>query len=306
MGPDPSFPGPSSLPIWVANELGFFKDPDLFVNVTPTRGSAYQIQHTVAGDFQIASTAIDNVVAYQEGQGVIELDREPDLFVFMGNRKHVVLDLIVTSEIQSYEDLRGKNLAVDALSTGYAFVLYHMLEINGLPPGSYNLTPVGGTGERLQSMLDGRFVGALLNPPFSNRASDAGLRLLDTGGKALDSYQGNSLAASRAWATENHDVLVSFIRGFLRGLAWIRRSENLSAAADILVSQTKDLQADEAAGQIKGLLGANGFADQAALDIEGVKTVLDLRGKYGEPRKQLDDPYKYIDLAFYQEALASL
>ena len=55
----------------------------------------------VAGNFQIASTTIDNVIAYQKGQGVIEFDREPDLFVFMGNRRHIALNLVVATEISS-------------------------------------------------------------------------------------------------------------------------------------------------------------------------------------------------------------
>lgn len=40
--------------------------------------------------------------------------------------------------------------------------------------------------------------------------------------------------------------------------------------------------------------------------MEGVKTVLELRSAYGEPKKELTDPMKYIDLSFYEEALASL
>jgi len=301
-----TFPGPAVLPIWIAGEQGFFHDPEIAVNITPTPGSAYQIQHTVAGAFHIASTAIDNVIAYQEGQGVVELDREPDLFVFMGNRKHVVLDLIVAADINGYEDLRGKSLAVDALSTGYAFVLRHMLEINGLPPGSYEFVPVGGTGERLESLLAGDHVGAVLNPPFSARALDNGLKILDTGGKVLKNYQGSTLAASRAWAAANRAELVSFIRGFLKGLAWLQARENLDGAAETLMRNNPKLAADAAANQIKGLLGPNGFADRAALDIDGVKTVLELRSRYAEPKKTLTDPLKYIDLSYYEEALASM
>jgi ABC-type nitrate/sulfonate/bicarbonate transport system substrate-binding protein len=301
-----TFPGPGMLPVWIAEEMGFFGDPALQVNVTPTPGSAYQIQHTVAGDFQIASTAIDNVVAYQEDQGVIELDREPDLFVFMGNRKHIVLDLMVAPEINSYEDLRGKSFALDALTTGYAFVLRHMLESHGLPPGSYDMVPVGGTGERLGSLIKGEHVAALLNPPFTTRALEAGLKTLDTGGDAIANYQGNTLAASRAWAAANRPVLVEFIRGFLRGLQYLNTPDNRTDCVEILVKNTKNLTPDAAGGQIKGLLGKNGFSDNASLDMDGVKTVLELRSAYGEPKKELTNPMKYIDMSYYNEALATL
>lgn len=301
-----TFPGPGVLPVWIAAAQGYFHDPEIAVNITPTPGSAYQIQHMVAGDFHIASTAIDNVIAYQEGQGVVELDREPDLFVFMGGRKHVVLDLMVTGEIESYEDLRGRSLALDALTTGYAFVLFHMMEINGLPPGSYEMTPVGGTGERLASILKGEHVGGLLNPPFSARGLDAGLKVLDTGGEVLKAYQGSSMAASRAWAADHRAELVSFIRGFLKGLQWLSAPDNAAAAADILMRNTPNLTPDTASGQIRGLLGPTGFSAMAALDMAGVDTVLELRSKYGTPQKALTEPMKYIDLGYYDEALASL
>jgi hypothetical protein len=36
--------------------------------------------------------------------------------------------------------------------------------------------------------------------------------------------------------------------------------------------------------------------------MPGIKTVLDLRGKYATPRKSLTDPAKYVDLAYYDKA----
>ena len=101
-------------------------------------------------------------------------------------------------------------------------------------------------------------------------------------------------------------MLVEFIRGFLRGLAFLNDEGNRGDCIDILVKYTKNLTPEAAQGQIRGLLGKNGFSDRAALDMEGVKTVLELRSAYGEPKKELTDPMKYIDLSFYEEALASL
>ena len=94
------------------------------------------------------------------------------------------------------------------------------------------MVPVGGTGERLESMIKGEHVGAVLNPPFVSRATEAGLKVLNTGGDVLDNYPGNTLAASRAWAAENRAELVAFIRGFLKGLAFLRDPANRAEAVD--------------------------------------------------------------------------
>ena len=47
-----------------------------------------------------------------------------------------------------------------------------------------------------------------------------------------------------------------------------------------------------------------GFTRRAELDVEGVKTVLELRSEYAEPRKPLGEPVKYYDLQYYDQARA--
>ena len=42
------------------------------------------------------------------------------------------LSLIVAPEIKTVADLAGKTIALDALTTGFAFVLFDMLEAAGL------------------------------------------------------------------------------------------------------------------------------------------------------------------------------
>ena len=46
-----------------------------------------------------------------------------------------------------------------------------------------------------------------------------------------------------------------------------------------------------------------GFSRKAAIDLEGLRRVLALRNQYGEPKKFLDDPMKYLDLSYYNRAL---
>ena len=46
-----------------------------------------------------------------------------------------------------------------------------------------------------------------------------------------------------------------------------------------------------------------GLVPDAALDIPGLKTVLELRSRYAPQKKKLDDPMKYVDLSFHEAAL---
>src|SRR5262247_2939275 len=89
-----------------------------------------------------------------------------------------------SSSPKSYEDLRGKILLVDAPNTAYALLLYKMLQERGLRKGDYVVKPVGGTTQRLQTMVSDKTAsGAMINPPFTFRAEKAGLKSL---GKAVD------------------------------------------------------------------------------------------------------------------------
>src|SRR5678810_276596 len=76
------FPGGFNWPIWVAQEKGFFASNGIEVKVTPTPSSVFQLTNLIDGKFDIAMTAIDNLIAYREGQG--EAPKiGPDLFAFM-------------------------------------------------------------------------------------------------------------------------------------------------------------------------------------------------------------------------------
>src|SRR5208283_1650116 len=117
-----------------------------------------------AGDFDIAVTAMDNVVAYDEGQGAVSLPNS-DFVAFMGGDSGM-LSLYSGPLIRTYTDLKGETLAVDAISTGYSFVLRKMLEFAGLGPNDYKLDAAGGTPKRYEALIAGRYAGTLLTAPF--------------------------------------------------------------------------------------------------------------------------------------------
>src|SRR5712671_7571861 len=114
------FPGGFNWPIWVAQEKGYFAKGGIEVKLTPTPNSVFQLTSLIEGKFDIGATAIDNVIAYMEGQGEASVSGQPDLFVFMGGDSGL-LSLAVLPEIKTYQDLKGKTLSVDAMTTGYAF-----------------------------------------------------------------------------------------------------------------------------------------------------------------------------------------
>jgi hypothetical protein len=48
-----------------------------------------------------------------------------------------------------------------------------------------------------------------------------------------------------------------------------------------------------------------GFPKDGALDAQGIDQVLELRARYGQPRKALGDAYAYSDAGFLAEAIGN-
>ncbi len=296
------FPGGFNWPIWAAQEKGFFAREGLDVTLTPTPSSVFQLTNLIEGKFDIGMTAFDNVVAYQEGQGEAPVSGTPDLFVFMGVDDGF-LRLVVVPEVKSYADLRGKELSVDALTTGYSFVLQKMLQAGGLKDGEHSLVRAGGVLQRWEALRQKKHAGTMLITPFEIIAEAAGFRRLGNAVDVLGRYQGQVGAARRSWARANADKLVGYIRAYRAGLAWLYDSTNRAEALQMLQKNVPGMTPELAGKTYDTLLApAGGFERTAALDLEGTRTVLKLRSEYGRPRKELTDPTRYVDLSYHERA----
>jgi ABC-type nitrate/sulfonate/bicarbonate transport system substrate-binding protein len=297
------FPGAPNLPIFVAREKSFFAEAGARIELSTTPSSVYQIENLTAGKYDIAGTAFDNVVAYQEGQGAVALAGQSDLFVFMGATQ-IELALIVQPEVDSYEKLKGKSLALDAVATGFAFILYAMLERAGLKLSDCQLVPVGATPQRWESVKSGQHAGTLTIEPFTSVARSQGFKILETSATVVDSYQGGIFTARRSWAAANPSAVKAFVAGYLKGLAWSLDPQNRAEAADILSRNMPDIRPQAIENVMKGLLSPrSGLTPAGAILPDGMKTVVDLRNRYGGKPIANTDPARYVDLRYYNHAV---
>jgi ABC-type nitrate/sulfonate/bicarbonate transport system substrate-binding protein len=297
------FPGGFNWPIWVAREKGFFEKNGIEVKVTPTPSSVFQLTNLIDGKFDIAMTAIDNLIAYREGQGEVP-KQGPDLFAFMGG-DNGFLRLVTVPEVKSYRELRGKTLSVDAMTTGYAFVLFEMMARNKMQMGKdYKVVTAGGVLQRFQALLEKKHAGTLLLSPFEVQAEEKGFHRLDNATDVLGRYQGLVGGARKSWAEQNSSAVVGYIRGFSDAVDWLYDPSNRDEAIAIFLKNLPNATPQGALVAYGILLSpADGFQKKAKIDPEGVKTVLTLRSKYAKPHKVLKDPTPYYDPSFYDAAM---
>jgi ABC-type nitrate/sulfonate/bicarbonate transport system substrate-binding protein len=296
------FPGGLNLPTWTADAQGFFADEGLEIELHLTTSSKQQLAGMIHGEYDLGMTGIDNVIAYMEGQGEAEIHAEPDLFAFMGG-DDAFLSLVTVPEVKSFNDLRGRTLSVDAMTTGFAFVLRKMIGNAGLSETDVTFESVGGVMERWQALQAGAQSGTLLLTPFDIVGQKMGLNVLARGRDTLPAYQGVVGAASRAWAAKNSDALVGFIRAYRRALTWLFDPANRASAESMLVERVPNMSPDVAAATCDVFFGPeSGIDPHAAVDWAGIDEVLKLRSEYGVPKKKLADAAKYVDLTWYDQS----
>jgi ABC-type nitrate/sulfonate/bicarbonate transport system substrate-binding protein len=296
------FPGGFNWPIWVAQEKGDFAKGGIEVQLTNTPNSVFQLTGLIEGKFDMAMTAIDNIIAYQEGQGEAPVATPPDLVAVMGG-DNGLLSLVVVPEVKSFADLKGRTLSVDAMTTGYAFVLFDLLQRNGLAMGDYRVEKAGGVLARWEALHERKQDGTMLLAPFDVVAKAAGFTVLQRAIDVYGHYQGLVGATRRSWAHDNATKVTAFIRGYLAGLGWLYDPAHKAEAVELLRKHLPQMSPEVAAQSYAILINPDGFAPKAEIDIEGVRRVLALRSQYGEPRKELTDPARYYDPSFYEAAL---
>jgi ABC-type nitrate/sulfonate/bicarbonate transport system substrate-binding protein len=291
------FPGMSNLAQFAALAQGFYTKRGLAVELVYTPNSAELRDGLAAGRYQIAHAGVDNAVAQVETAKV-------DLFIFMGGNNGFN-NLIVQPEIKDYDDFRGKTMAVDAVDTAFAILLYKMLDLKGVKRGSYDVKPVGGSLLRYQAMTkDKTYAASMLNPPFSLQAVHRGLKDFGSAVSAIGPYQSDGGWVLRSWGQANAEVLTRYIQANIEGIRFALNPANKDAMVAILADR---LRLSKEQAQESFTFSRDGFAVDGKFDLDGFKNSLQLRADMlgtwgGKPPA----PDKYLDFSYYQRALAAM
>jgi ABC-type nitrate/sulfonate/bicarbonate transport system substrate-binding protein len=270
---------------------GSFARQGLSIEHTETPNSTVQMRGLSTGEFDIASTAFDNVLAWSGHEGALIVAIAPA-------SQGIVLPVVVRPEINDWEDLRGKPLAVDAVDTAFALVLRRILEAHGLSleAGDYEFMPAGATGYRFESMQKGETFAAVLNPPWNQRALDAGMKAFGDHREVLPNYPGGVYAVSRKYAEANREIVVGFLKGLIEASHWIADSATADLAAKILATESASPE-DEVKSRLSRI------TPDMTISHNGLEVVLDLRVRFGLTPMMGPDLSVYVDTSYGEMAI---
>ena len=290
--------------IIAAEGKGFLKQENIRVEISTVTDSPTLLRNLIRGQYDLILNNADNVIAWAEGQG--EDPQKNDFVIFLGGSQGVDQKLIVAPGIAGYPDLKGKVFAVDAPTTGYAIVGVYILKKHGLEWNrDYTFKSFGNTTARADAMSRGDAAGAMMSLA-DDEIQKRNFKVLAHAQDYVKHYARGLGATRREWANANEDLVVRFNRAMIRATDWLQDTKNKDEAVQLLLGETKNNKARAESLYNLTLSPTMGLTPRSRIDMEGIRTIIELREVAGLMKAPVPKPEKYVDERFYKKALATL
>ncbi|HMF48360.1 MAG TPA: ABC transporter substrate-binding protein [Candidatus Saccharimonadales bacterium] len=283
---------------------GFLKQENIRTEINTVTDSPTLLRNLITGKYDLILNNADNVIAWAEGQG--EDPQKNDFVIFLGGSQGVDQKLVVAPGINGYADLKGKILAADAVTTGYAVVAMAILKKHGLEwKRDYEVKSFGNTTARADAMNRGDASGAMMSMP-EEEIQKRGFKVLAKSEDYVKNYARGLGATRREWASANEDLVVRFNRAMIRATDWLQDAKNKDEAIQLMLGETKNNRGRAEAMFAQALSPTMGLTPRSRIDMEGIRTVIELREIAGLMKAPVPKPEKYVDERFYKKALETL
>jgi ABC-type nitrate/sulfonate/bicarbonate transport system substrate-binding protein len=283
-------------PLWVAWRQGFFEKNGLDVQVVLMSGADKSVMALVGGSTYSAAGAADAMMTV--------VDQGLDLVSVGGVINGLTHMILGGKKFKTYEDLRGATVGSSGLTSGTAFVLRKVLKAKGLEfPRDYKLLNVGGSGPSMTSLASGRIDAAIVAIPLSYEAQELGLNVIGRVVDVIPDYQLTVLTVKRSWAEKNRPIVVRMMKAMVQAMRWLY--DNKEAAVDFLAKEMK-LKPQHARQGWEYYTENKIWNPNGEINVEGVKTVIQINAERAQTKGSLPPPAKYIDHSYVQEALKEM
>lgn len=215
---------PMSLPVWVANDDGFFKKNGLDVKLTYIE-SAKGIPAVISGEIQIGNLGgPETMSAVAGGADLVTVSCESPTYPFV---------MQAVPGINSMQELKGKKVGVSTFGSVSDIAARISLEKNGLDPSKdVSLIQVGSASNRLAALKSGAIQAGASFPPDSYTLEAQGFKTIyDLGAQHVPGSTGTDIM-SRTWMNANKPVVQKYVDSIVEALANIKKDK--ANAAQVL------------------------------------------------------------------------
>lgn len=188
--------------------LGLDDSSGLAFETTRVPSSPDQFAWLRNGVIDIAITSPDNVLLYAT------TDQQPlgerlDIRMVRSIDRGLGLSLFSRSEIETVDDLRGHEVGVDVVRSGFALLLFRILAQQGIPRDSVHIVELGATPKRLLAVLKGEATATILNAESRVSAQEAGLKEWGSSDDISSNYLGTVLTVRNDFDSDLAKLITS-------------------------------------------------------------------------------------------------
>ena len=206
------------MPFYVAQEKGLLRKVGIEAEYIQMN-TGIQPQAVIGGNinfFPSLSTAISAAVS---GLPLVVVLNFYDITPWM---------LVTTKEINKPQDLIGKKVAISGIRTSPHYFLTAWFKKVELSEKDVGFIMTGGTASSFASLASGQVAGAVLTPPFDDKAVTRGFKKFVLIGDLVD-IPTSGLITSRQEVANHRDRVQKTIAALLDAVAWIRANRGESA-----------------------------------------------------------------------------
>jgi ABC-type nitrate/sulfonate/bicarbonate transport system substrate-binding protein len=203
--------------------------------------------------------------------------------------------LVTSKDIAKPQDLAGKKIAIsDIRSSPYYFARAGLKKL-GLDEKQVSLVTTGGTSNSFATLTTSQVAGAVLSPPFDEKAVSLGFKkFLFLGDLADIPYVG--LFTSQTEIRSNRDRIKKTIAAVMNAVAWQRA--NRAETIKIIAARFK-ISANEAEHSYETIIGI--LSPDGAMDLRKVRGYLTLL-REERPLPESLDAEKLVDFSMLPSA----
>lgn len=246
------------LPLLVAQEKGFYRAEGLEV-ANPIMKTPSAVAGLTSGEVHFVA-ADSSMRAAMQGAPVKAV-------VFYYDRPTMIF--MVRPEIRSFEDLKGKNIAVHTYGSAEDLATREIMRAHGVADKDYANVPMGPEPQRILSMTKGLAHATLLNPDGAAMAETqvpGAKRLASFGDLQKTPFSG--FAVGEKFLTGSPETVKKFLRASLRAML-LTRDQPQEAAA--VAEKALGMDGKVALAAVRHVVAAISFKDPGGFTEVGMR-----------------------------------
>lgn len=215
----------SHAPLWlVADKSGSWRKNGLDVDTSPQLVREKAVESLKNGHVDLISGNHHNLYVRNAKNG------EDFVHLAQATNNWTENKLVVTPGIRSVQDLKGKKIVADKLTSHAGLNIWLFLKQEGLDLDRGDIEIVelrGSSEERWRKVVSGEFAGTFVTIPHDTRAAAAGAHVITV--RAIPMIRGVTLTTTMRFVTSHQEEIQLLTRGFVDAIHFFitRREETL-------------------------------------------------------------------------------